>query len=326
MAAGSKEGILVSTNKPELIICRGLQGSGKTTWARNWVALDRANRVRVNRDDLRQMVDKGVYEHGVTEGRIIAARDALITTWLMRGLSVVSDDTNLAARQVKDLAKLAHYRAYPWNVRDFTDVPVEVCIERDMSRGAMAYVGKTVIMNTYERYLKERELPLPVPTEEELGAMSDQEGALYVPPEGACPAIIIDIDGTVALRGTRDPFDESRVHEDRPNEPVVEIIQRDIEAGMFPIFCSGRTDNCRLATWNWIMNNVMHVFGRRALFELHMRKAGDGRKDAIIKKEIFDRHIRNEFNIRRVYDDRNQVVQMWRSLGLTVLQVAEGAF
>jgi hypothetical protein len=57
-----------------------------------------------------------------------------------------------------------------------------------------------------------------------------------------------------------------------------------------------------------------------------MRATGDQRKDSIIKQELFDRHILGKYNIKFVLDDRNQVVNMWRSLGLTVFQVAEGDF
>ena len=59
---------------------------------------------------------------------------------------------------------------------------------------------------------------------------------------------------------------------------------------------------------------------------LHMRRAGDARKDSVVKRELFDAHVRDRYNVRRVYDDRNQVVDMWRSLGLACLAVAEGNF
>lgn len=57
-----------------------------------------------------------------------------------------------------------------------------------------------------------------------------------------------------------------------------------------------------------------------------MRPAGDKRRDDIIKAEIFDQHIRGHHNILLVLDDRDSVVKMWRSMGLTCLQVAEGNF
>ena len=309
------------TNNPELVICRGLQASGKTTWARKWVAADRANRVRVNRDDLRQMFDAGAYEKNITEGRILMARDALVRQALLRGLSVVCDDTNLSAKNVKDLAKIAHFLNKPWRVEDFTFVPPETCIERDGLRHAS--VGHHVILDTYNRYLKGRKLPLPVPDPAELGGHADDQPEPYVPPAGKPPALIIDIDGTIALRGTRNPFDETRVIEDRPNSPVIDVIRADvIEFNLYPIFCSGRTSACFDATQAWIRQQ----FPEFVFFSLFMRPTEDFRKDSVVKLEIFNRHIRDHYQVRRVYDDRNQVVQMWRSLGLTVLQVADGNF
>jgi hypothetical protein len=59
---------------------------------------------------------------------------------------------------------------------------------------------------------------------------------------------------------------------------------------------------------------------------LHMRRTGDSRKDSIVKKEIFERELKHAWHIVAVFDDRNQVVKMWRSLGLTVFQVADGDF
>lgn len=41
---------------------------------------------------------------------------------------------------------------------------------------------------------------------------------------------------------------------------------------------------------------------------------------------MFEEHIRNKFCVEYVLDDRNQVVDMWRNMGLTCLQVAEGGF
>ena len=57
-----------------------------------------------------------------------------------------------------------------------------------------------------------------------------------------------------------------------------------------------------------------------------MRDTGDGRPDNVVKLEIFDREVRERYNVVGVFDDRNKVVSMWRSLGLTVFQVADGDF
>ena len=40
----------------KLVIMRGLPGSGKSTWAKAWVNEDPINRVRLNWDDMRNMM------------------------------------------------------------------------------------------------------------------------------------------------------------------------------------------------------------------------------------------------------------------------------
>ena len=59
---------------------------------------------------------------------------------------------------------------------------------------------------------------------------------------------------------------------------------------------------------------------------LFMRAEGDSRRDSIVKQEIFDTDVRDRWRVVGVFDDRQQVVRMWRGLGLTVFQVAEGDF
>jgi hypothetical protein len=60
---------------------------------------------------------------------------------------------------------------------------------------------------------------------------------------------------------------------------------------------------------------------------LYMRPAKDNRRDDRIKAEIYKRDIKPRHGeVAYVVDDRNKVVRMWRSLGLTVLQCAEGDF
>jgi hypothetical protein len=146
-------------------------------------------------------------------------------------------------------------------------------------------------------------------------------GEPYEPPHGKPPAIMVDIDGTVALRGTRSPYDETRVHEDHPNAPVIAAVRAMRAAGHAVIYCSGRTAGCRDATQTWLAEHVGVEYEA-----LHMRAVGDTRKDSIVKLEIFDRQIRHRYRVIAVFDDRASVVAAWRDIGLTVFAVAEGNF
>lgn len=130
-----------------------------------------------------------------------------------------------------------------------------------------------------------------------------------------------DIDGTVALMASRSPFDETRVHEDRPNLPVIAVLRAMHAGGHRIVFLSGRTAGCRQATHDWLCEHVGVPFDG-----LHMRAEGDMRKDSVVKRELFDAHVREHYDVRVVLDDRDQVVELWRSMGLTCLQVADGNF
>ncbi|HEY3505987.1 MAG TPA: hypothetical protein VGN37_24770 [Actinocatenispora sp.] len=134
-------------------------------------------------------------------------------------------------------------------------------------------------------------------------------------------AVLVDIDGTVALRGDRSPYDERRIHLDAPNPPVVATVRALHAAGHRVVFCSGRTDGCRAATESWLAEHMAVPYEG-----LYMRRAGDTRRDSLVKTELYQRHIRPRYTVLLVLDDRNQVVQAWRALGLTVFQVADGNF
>lgn len=320
------------TTHIELVITRGLPGSGKTTFARDWVAMHRADRARINRDDLRQMMDAGEFVKGETEQRILAVRNSAIEGLLRRGISVVCDDTNLPNRVCRDLADLAARCKADFRIEDFTTVPLDTCIARDEMRKDKKSLSDGIIAGMHMQYLRGHTLPLEfTPTPAHWG----NAPALYEPDEELPLAFLCDIDGTVALKGDRSPFDETRVHKDRPNSRVIEVVENHIKLGYQPIFLSGRTMGCYSETWNWLADNIrydelnaVNDYGVvEKLFRLIMRPIGDNRKDSIVKRELFDQHVRREYNVRFVLDDRDQVVKMWREeLGLSCLQVAPGNF
>lgn len=132
-------------------------------------------------------------------------------------------------------------------------------------------------------------------------------------------AVIVDVDGTLALRNGRSPFDWALVSNDVPNLSVIRVL-RALAATNAIVYVTGRDEVCRGATVKWI-SDFVGVQG-----PLFMRARGDNRQDSIIKKEILESNIRPDFSPWLVLDDRDQVVQMWRTNGLACFQVAPGAF
>lgn len=299
-----------------LSITRGLPGSGKTFYARQWVASDPGKRARVNRDDLRQMLNEGARIKGVTEAEVIAVRDAAITSLLRKGFDVISDDTNLPQGMARDLLKLAIRTGSDFEVTDFTDRTLGECLKQNAYRTDKPPVPEEFILDMHKRFLAGRTYPLPFPEEAQ-----EEAGEWYYALPGTPEAVIVDVDGTVALNQGRNPYDMTRVGEDAPNLRVLEAVRMERDAGRLILFISGRNETGRAATKEWLHKH----FG--AYEGLWMRGEDDKqRRDAIVKLELFDKYIRQCYNVRRVYDDRDQVVVMWRSIGLTCLQVAPGAF
>lgn len=139
------------------------------------------------------------------------------------------------------------------------------------------------------------------------------------------PSVIIcDIDGTVALNdGHRGHFEWDKVSGDTPNWPVVDVVTCLVQRGRTVVFVSGRMEQCRSATMQWLFNTIPVIV---PTFDLFMRPDDDFRPDEVLKREIYERDILPFWDVKFVLDDRDKVVAMWRELGLTCLQVAPGDF
>lgn len=135
-------------------------------------------------------------------------------------------------------------------------------------------------------------------------------------------AWMVDVDGTLALRGGRSPYDWRSVGDDLPNSPVVTTVQAlaahsEISA---IIVISGRHEQARQLTLSWLdRHSIPHD-------ELFMRADGDFRPDEVVKQELFEEMVEPYYRVLGVLDDRDRVVKMWRRLGLVCFQVAEGSF
>jgi len=116
------------------------------------------------------------------------------------------------------------------------------------------------------------------------------------------------------------------VSQDKPIDITIILVTELANALGIPIiFCSGRPDSCAADTYDWLQANVIKPHGVVET-ELFMRKTGDTRKDCIVKREIYEEYIEPRYDIVAVFDDRQQVVDMWRDLGLQCYQVAKGDF
>lgn len=305
-----------------MTITVGIQGSGKSTWAKREAKV-RANTVRVNRDDLRAMLGFASRSDHESEAYVSKLHDGIIEETLRRGKNIIVDNMNLRMRYLRELVTIGKRHNAIIVFQDFTDVPLATCIARDALRSEKV-IGAEEITRTYNTYVKNYHRDYDALLRMDVSD-PNEELKLQLADPSLPPAIIIDVDGTVAINTGRSPFEWDRVGEDTPNANVIDLIVRmalaDSYSDLTFIFLSGRDEVCYDATRTWLANNVVEPD------LLYMRPRGDMRKDALVKKELVVEHIAGRFRVLAAIDDRKQVIDMWRNeLGITVLDVAGNTF
>lgn len=303
----------------KLTILRGISGCGKSTWAQQ------QNAVVVSRDSLRlsffpNFTEESYYQSPILremEDSITRIQDAAIETTLRSGKDVIVDNTNVEWRYVKALAKIAQKVGAEVEVKVF-DVPLETALGRNKMRsfGGGRYVPEDVIRKQHSRLQ---------------GTKTKTLDPVFVPQPyhgtpGKPKAFMVDVDGTLAHMSGRSPYDWKRVHEDKVDDVIANIVVQlhegsNLDQSQYKVIVmSGRDMSCSGATQDWLIEHGIWYD------DIFMRPEGDMRPDNIVKAELFDKYVRDNYDVQFVLDDRDQVVDMWRSMGLTCLQVAEGDF
>lgn len=303
----------------KLIIYRGLPASGKTTLAKKLVQEQLASGVKainIDRDQFRIASGFGVAPTGDFEAMVTAQQQAIIKHALTKDWIVVESSTNLRSNLLKALITQAEKLGAPVQVITL-NTTIEECIVRDKSRAINGghMVGEKVIRDMAKKFMPQGKL-LPVHIQEAAKVES------YIADLSKPSAIIVDIDGTIAQIDKRSPYDYSLVSTDLPKLWVIKLVRTAYyTAGCGLIFMSGRDSACRQDTLDWIGKHI----GIKD-FLLYMRPHTDTRNDAIIKLELFNNHVRNNFNVLYCIDDRQRVIEAYRSIGLNVLDVAGHTF
>lgn len=151
------------------------------------------------------------------------------------------------------------------------------------------------------------------------------------------PLYIFDLDGTVALCDHRRPIldDLSDSHRwqkfyaacvrDTPNRAVIKTMELLYPTADVRIW-SGRSYEVFVQTIGWLQLHAPFVLERRPSF-LRMRNEGDYTPDEQLKQEwLKELSIEDRRRLVAAFDDRDKVVQMWRSHGIACFQVAPGEF
>ena len=299
----------------EVWITMGVPGCGKTTWANEFISnqAQPSKWVNCNRDDLRLPHcavegDINTYkftrarERAVTEQQLRISHDAMTS-----GKSLIVSDTNLKDSALTFWKDFAEGYNLPLRTKMF-DVPFEVCWQRNLKRYSTVHAGRMITMERQMRALLGKYVKVV-----------EQEAHLR-------PAIIVDIDGTLAHMersrskpNGRGPFEWSKVGLDSVDVEVALVLSFFSELGYRIILLSGRDSVCRPETEQWLSEHEIRYD------ELHMRptmpEGVQDPKDYVVKEDLYMEHVQGRYDVKFVLDDRAQVCRLWEIMGLKVWNV-----
>lgn len=154
---------------------------------------------------------------------------------------------------------------------------------------------------------------------------------------------LVDIDGTIAdishrlhyikSDGTKYIPDDAPVDwdsffnamvDDIPIDGMCKLIQS-LNHVYDIIYITGRPDSHRKQTEEWLNNHKFPL-----MLGVYMRTTGDHRPDYLVKRELYEAVLKDmdaePTDVKIAIEDRKQVVDMWRSLGILTLQPKDGDY
>lgn len=308
-------------DKQVILLLQGCPASGKSTFAEKLFQASKEHDgnfetnkykfVIVCRDDIRATL--GIKQRDfsreteVTKIEMDQAREILDL-----GYSLVVADLNLNPKYHKDWEDLAQeYDAELQKLLLY--IPYWEAVKRDKARDRV--VGHRAIEHLYRKYF---------PAEFK-DSMTDKRviNESYNPAQENC--VICDLDGTIALHMGRSPYEWDKIPTDKMDIRMARILEMYYNAGVHIIFLTGRPKTVYIPTMDWL-DSSFEKLGININYELLM-KDNEFEKGYIAKKRMYEEFINeHNYNTLCVFEDSNQCVEMWRSLGLLTCQVANGEY
>lgn len=294
----------------KLYIIRGLQASGKTTLAKEIVAKNPEKTIRLNRDSIREMF--GTTWSKELESIVKYVEYNTMIEALGEGFDVVIDDvSNYSDKTIEMinqyLSRLSHKISIEY-IDLFT--PLEECIKRDSFR--QKPVGEEVIRKTFKRYCSKI---TTIFNKKELEKKNQKKHDKH--------AIIVDIDGTLCYNINERPFYGKNCAEKiKDDVPFMDTINLVNNYNGKVIIVTGResANGVDTETLKWLNKYINKDF------DIYMREDNDFSPGVEFKKNIYDNFIKDKYYIDFVLEDSPKIVQMYRNLGLTVLQPTNSMF
>lgn len=292
---------------------------GKSTWAKEEVRKDPEGTARINRDDLRNMIN-GYVLSDTNEKFITKVRNDALIAALKSGRNVIMDETNLNRRNFDDVCKIVKSLNVDCIVMEKSFyVDLDVALERNSKREGTARIPDDVVEKFYKKaggkqhqFYKSR-----VETFHKNGTGSERFVEPMVQNENLEKCAIFDLDGTMCNISHRNPYDASNCDKDSPNQHVVDLCKLLFDNGYKIFFFSGREDAYRDLTSTWL--DV--YFAQK--YELYMRETDNKEDDRLLKERLFTTHVKDKYNCKLWVDDRLRVCKFIHDAGLPLFRVGD---
>lgn len=283
----------------------GISGAGKSTYITE-KANENSNLIVISKDNIRKSLIKNYnpnknlwdqYSFKDNEDSINSLFDIQLREAAKNKQNIVIDNTNLSKSKNERLERLLKNYGY-----------VEI-----------NYINFNLTdnINFYLENNQNRINTIPMRAINDQYLLAAQSGYLELSNSNIA---LVDIDGTVAIKCDRSPFEYNKADNDTPNQYVIDTINALYETKRIDYiqFLSGRESYSYELTRDWLIRHGFDMNKHRLL----MRKTRDCRRDSIIKNEIYESCLKQN-NIKYLFDDRNQVVDMWWDNKLPVFHVGD---
>lgn len=305
--------------KRKIIINVGIPASGKSTETKKQIDQSNGTAIRLNRDSIRQNLFGKPYKYTRQREKAVTLNQRNSLEFFMTSpdaptniKTIFIDDTNV--NNSKSIAldeyietineELSKNNRWEIEYKIFKDsFNLDLCIKRNTIRDEA--VPLDVMYRMYDNFIDFTWK----------AQLENLQKDLY-----RSPTVIFDVDGTLAHMRGRGAHDYTKYKEDSLDSNTYNLLNHYRNTGHKIIIMTGRDYRGYDDTKSWLDENKIY-------YDLLLnRKMDDTRNDAIVKYELYRDNVYPYYDVKLIFDDRNRVVRMWRALGLTCYQVANGDF
>lgn len=291
--------------KNKIILCVGIQASGKTKFSKAWVAEEPEKRVRFNNDDIRNAL--GVYWVPSREKLINSIKDDFAKNAIKYKYDIIVDNMNLNPKEDAYWQKIADDNDYDIE-REYFLTPLKECIRRDSLRENP--IGAKIIRATYAHYHKFLESKRFQEINERFNTRDDSKPS----------CIIVDLDGTTSLNTEGRMYYGGNCYQDMlkdmPLKSIIELVNK--YDGTDVVIVTGRTgdENTVSNTMEWLRNNDV-------LFDkIYFRPERSNIKASDYKESILKKDILPKYNVLFSLEDNDDCVEMYKRNNVLTLKIS----